>query len=67
MIARAIAANPSVVLIDGLLDDLPETLFDQVWDALTNSSEPLTVVVATKSDRVISRCNDQITVRAGQE
>jgi putative ABC transport system ATP-binding protein len=64
MIARALAARPSVVLIDGLLDDLPEEAFDQVWDALSNPDESWTVLVATKNNQVISRCNDQITVRS---
>ncbi len=67
MIARAIAAHPSVVLIDGLLDDLPEEWFDQVWETLANPAEPWTVLVATKSHRVISRCNDQIAVRANHD
>jgi putative ABC transport system ATP-binding protein len=67
MIARALAARPSVVLIDGLLDDLPGAAFDQVWDALSNPNESWTVVVATKSNQVISRCNDQITVRSSHD
>ncbi len=63
MIARAIAANPVVVLIDGLLDDLPDDKLDQVWDAIAGPDAPWTLFVATNNDRIIRLAGDRVTVR----
>ena len=63
VIARAIAASPVVVLIDGLLDDLPDDMLDQVWGAISGPDAPWTLLVATNSDRITQRVNDSITVR----
>jgi putative ABC transport system ATP-binding protein len=64
VIARAIVSSPAVVLIDGLLDDLPDHVFEQVWDALAGNQATWTLLVATGDQRVIERCKDQVTVRA---
>ncbi len=64
MIARAMAANPRVLLIDGLLDDLPEDKFAQVWEAIAGADADWTLLVATNSDRVVRLCNDRVSVRS---
>lgn len=63
VIARAIAVKPSVVLIDGLLDDLPEDVFDQVWPTISDSQVPWTLLVATGSERILKLVTDRVTVR----
>ncbi len=47
MIARAIACGPRLLLIDGLLDTLPDGDLDLVIDSLTEENRTWTLIVAT--------------------
>jgi putative ABC transport system ATP-binding protein len=64
LIARAIAASPSVLLIDGLLDDLLPGELEQVWQAIASPDCPWTLLVATDKDRIAERCDDRVSVRS---
>ncbi|QDS97412.1 peptidase domain-containing ABC transporter [Adhaeretor mobilis] len=55
MLARAVAAKPRVLLIDGLLDLLGDVQFHSVYEALCDPSREWTLLVATAKPEVASR------------
>ena len=59
-IARAIVGKPSLLLIDGLLDCLPDRDFEKVVGFLTSGNRPWTVVVATGRRSIAERFDDCI-------
>ncbi|MGB7344216.1 MAG: ABC transporter ATP-binding protein [Pirellulaceae bacterium] len=63
MVARAIASQPSVVLIDGLLDSLGDERRQRVWDAISGDDKPWTLIVATSREDVAQLCRERVTVR----
>lgn len=63
MIARAIVARPPVVIVDGLLDDLPAEVRQRVWNVIAGEDAPWTLLLVTTQPEVIERCGDQISVR----
>jgi putative ABC transport system ATP-binding protein len=63
MIARAIASEPSVVLIDGLLDPLGDARRKKAWEAISGEDKPWTLIVSTNREDVAALCREQITVR----
>ncbi|QDT09527.1 ATP-binding cassette domain-containing protein [Stieleria marina] len=63
MIARAIASEPSVVLIDGLLDPLGDAPRRRVWEAISGDDKPWTLIVSTNRQDVADLCRDRVTVR----
>lgn len=64
MIARAIAAKPRVVVIDGLLDGISSGNRDLVWEKLTGPEAAWTLVVVTNRDDVTRLCDSQISVHS---
>ena len=62
MIARAIAASPSVVLIDGLLDEMDQASRKMVWEAISGPDAPWTLIVSTNRQDVAQLCEDSVTV-----
>jgi ABC-type bacteriocin/lantibiotic exporter with double-glycine peptidase domain len=56
MLARAIVARPRVLVIDGLLDGLPDRQIDQILDRVAAPDAPWTLLVATHRDAVRRRC-----------
>jgi putative ABC transport system ATP-binding protein len=64
VIARAMAARPSVLLIDGLLDDLLPGELDLMWPAIAGPDCPWTLLVVTGKDQISERCDDRVTVRS---
>ncbi|MCA9031037.1 MAG: ATP-binding cassette domain-containing protein [Planctomycetaceae bacterium] len=52
MIARAIVGRPRLLLVDGLLDAMPDTLAEQLIDVLCNSSQPWTLLLVSGHDRL---------------
>lgn len=65
MLARAIAGRPRLLLIDGVLDALPDELLPRVMKALQWLSGPCTIVIATGRGDVAGYCNR--SVRLGPE
>jgi putative ABC transport system ATP-binding protein len=63
VLARAIVSKPSLLIIDGLLDELSTTDRLALWQALTGSEHSWTIVVNTNREDVAKLCNSQISVR----
>ncbi len=57
MIAQAMAGRPKLLLLDGVLDDLTPTAFDQVWTALADPQAPWTLLIATNHRTIAERCH----------
>ncbi len=62
MIARAIACQPSLLVIDGLLDALPDDKFERVIESLKLNQSQGTTVVSTGRKTVADRFDRQITL-----
>ncbi len=56
MVARAIVSEPRVLLVDRLLDQLPESAKKQVHRCLLSPDRPWTLLVATNDSELISQC-----------
>jgi putative ABC transport system ATP-binding protein len=63
ILARAVVAEPRLLIIDGLLDDLAPKDRQAVWNNLTADDTPWTLIVNTNRDDVAALCNDQINIR----
>jgi ABC-type bacteriocin/lantibiotic exporter with double-glycine peptidase domain len=63
LLARALAQQPRLLLIDELLDNMDDASFAQLSAAILDPSQPWTVVVTTRDARVSTRC-DQIIALA---
>lgn len=62
MLARAIAARPRLVVVDGLLDELPEPERIEVWSSMQQACSPCTFVVSTNDVNLASACDRQYEV-----
>lgn len=62
MLARAIIGKPGLLIIDGLLDLLPEPIRMRVWNNLSNSSNPWTLIVATCDQQILGGCDQIIEI-----
>ncbi len=58
-ICRAIAGKPELLLIDGLLDDMPLELRKSIWDTL-KANPSWTIIIATNSPDLIEGCDQVI-------
>ncbi|MCB9753024.1 MAG: ABC transporter ATP-binding protein [Myxococcales bacterium] len=67
-LARALAARPRVLLLDGALDGLglEEDERDALLDAVLGPGAPWTVVVVTEDPAVAARCDRVATLRDGE-
>ncbi len=61
-VARAIAAKPGLVLIDGTLDALADHLLEPVADFLLHRDRPWTLLVVTGRDELAKRCDRQLVL-----
>ena len=62
MLARAIAARPRMVVIDGLLDALPPTERVEVWQSVRQCCSPCTFVVSTNDANLAAACDRQFEI-----
>ena len=60
MLARALAARPRLLAIDGLLDVIPSNELASVWSSIKKSGAPSTIVVATSDQVVLEACDRNI-------
>lgn len=65
MLARAIAGNPRLLLIDGLLDGLPDDELHNALDSLLDTDRNWTLLVATGRADVAKRLDRTISLNAG--
>lgn len=61
-VAQAMAGQPRLLLIDGLLDELPPPVFDQVITALVAPDAPWTLLITTNHDTIAQRFNTQFNL-----
>jgi ABC-type bacteriocin/lantibiotic exporter with double-glycine peptidase domain len=59
MLARAIAGRPRLLLLDGILDGLPDDALERIVSLLTAPDVPWTTILAT--------CRDDIASKFGQK
>ncbi|RMG41704.1 MAG: ATP-binding cassette domain-containing protein [Planctomycetota bacterium] len=59
-VARAVAGNPGLLLIDGTLDGLADEVLQSVADFLLDRSRPWTMVVVTGRSSLAARCDRRI-------
>lgn len=62
MLARAIAARPRMVVIDGLLDALPPSERVEVRQAMAEVTSPCTLVIATNDAGLAASCHRRLEV-----
>lgn len=63
MIARAIASQPRLLIIDGLLDRLGDTGRREIWKNIAAEDCPWTLLVVTQREDVAEWCESRIAVR----
>ncbi len=61
-IARAIAAKPRLLIVDGLLDQLDIEHREAVWRELSKREAPWTLVLVTNDATLLDRCDERIAV-----
>lgn len=62
-IARAMVAEPGLLLIDRILDDLTPKDREKIWKALARPDRPWTLVIATNHDEIIAACDRKIDLK----
>jgi putative ABC transport system ATP-binding protein len=62
MLARAIVSRPRLLVIDGLLDMLPDALADGILDRLLAPEAPWTLLVITHREEIRRRCRRTISL-----
>lgn len=55
-IAQAMAGQPKLLLLDGVLDVLPATVLDHLWPALSDPQAAWTLLIFTNHDSIADRC-----------
>lgn len=60
MLARAIVSRPRLLLIDGTLDRLPIAMRHRIWETLSASKQPWTLVVVTNDAEIAQSCSQQV-------
>ncbi len=67
MLARALVSQPRLLLIDGLLDELPDALLQEVLPAIFPPNSPrCTVIVATGRETVMQACDRVVELSSPQ-
>jgi ABC-type uncharacterized transport system fused permease/ATPase subunit len=56
MLARAIAGRPGLLLIDGLLDALPDEEAAELFQMLCDSRQPWTLIIVTSRIALHEHC-----------
>ncbi|MEB3237102.1 MAG: ABC transporter ATP-binding protein [Candidatus Sericytochromatia bacterium] len=65
-VARAAVASPTLLLLDGTLDGLPETVLEHLCPFLVRADQPWTLVVASDDARVRQRLGKARSLREGR-
>jgi putative ABC transport system ATP-binding protein len=60
MLARAIASNPRLLLIDGTLDLLPPRMRNRIWENLSRPGQPWTLLIVTHDPHIVDACSKTI-------
>jgi putative ABC transport system ATP-binding protein len=62
MLARAIASKPRLLLIDGALDGLPDSMIDDLIPGVLQALPMCTCVIATGRQRVAAACRRRVQI-----
>ena len=65
MLARAIAGQPRLILVDSILDQLSEPHLRLAFDALSPSDRSSTVILVTSRDSLLESCDRTFPMLAG--
>jgi ABC-type bacteriocin/lantibiotic exporter with double-glycine peptidase domain len=60
MLARACSGNPSLLLLDGTLDPMPDKIAENLLKWLSDPRHPWKLVLVTRRDRLVNLCNRHI-------
>jgi putative ABC transport system ATP-binding protein len=63
MLARALAARPGILLLDGLLDPLPDPDLESLLPSLFDPNLNCTMVIVSGRQRVLDRCHRVIPLQ----
>ncbi|MDG2221384.1 MAG: ABC transporter ATP-binding protein [Rubripirellula sp.] len=63
-VARAIASSPKLLIIDSLLDRIPDHARDRILKTITDKDAPWTLIIITDRDDVADLCEVRLTFRA---
>ncbi|WP_145423650.1 peptidase domain-containing ABC transporter [Symmachiella dynata] len=63
-IARAVVGRPGLLLIDGVLDALPDEELELVLDFLLAPEQPWTIIIATGRESLARRCMNRIDLKS---
>ena len=61
MIARAIVANPKLLVLNGVLDNVSPANLPAILDKLLGSNASWTLIVTTDKSEIAERCDQQIS------
>ncbi|MEQ1531326.1 MAG: ATP-binding cassette domain-containing protein [Methylococcales bacterium] len=67
LLARAIVCKPSLLILDGILDDLSEPVMQQLAQTLFADDVPWTLMVMTGSASVAARCQRIVSIQGGKQ
>ena len=57
MIARAVATRPRLLLIDGILDQLPPKMRKRIWERLSDRNRTWTLILSSYDPDIIEQCD----------
>jgi len=66
LLTRAIASQPTLMMIDGVLDGLPDEQAVPILDYLTDPERPWTLVIGTGSQAIAERCSTILRLPKGE-
>jgi putative ABC transport system ATP-binding protein len=62
-IARAVVAEPGLVLIDRILDDLTRSDRRRIWNYLQDPQQPWTLIITTNQPDIYNYCDRQLELK----
>ena len=63
-LARAVAGKPRLLLIDGILDGLPDESLERTLSSLLNKKRGWTLVIATGKKAIAEQCEQILELRS---
>jgi len=66
MLARAIVGRPGLLLVDGVLDSLPDEEADELMGTLCDSRQPWTLLIVTGRASLQKRCTRVVELQQGE-
>lgn len=67
LLARAIVSRPGLLLVDGVLDSLPDEEADELMGTLCDSRQPWTLLMVTGRASLQNQCTRMIELQQGEQ